>query len=125
MDTKTYSQALARMLVTGVTFALVVSILVALFGFVSGWRRPVQYSNGLFVVGAAVIIFGLLAVWGGFTSRGNFAMTYAQSVSDMSLAERSKLWMVDALRGYNVVTTCAVCGALLIGLSILVYQVFG
>jgi hypothetical protein len=124
MNTKTFPQSLARMLLAGLGLAVVVSVLIALFGLVAGWRAPVMYSNGMFVVGSAVIIFGLLAVWGGFTSRGSFALTYAQSVSDMSLSERTKLWMLDALRGYNVVATCTICGVLMIGFSILIYELF-
>jgi hypothetical protein len=79
----------------------------------------------MFAMGSAVIIFGLLAVWGGFTSRGNFAINYSQSVSDMSLLERGKLWMVDSLRGYQTVAVMTVCGVLMIGLSVLIYEVFG
>jgi hypothetical protein len=113
-----------RSILTGLALALVISLLVALFGAVSGWRTATQFSNAVFVVGSAVIIFGLLAVWGGFTSRGDFAMTYAQSVSDMSLSERVKLWVFDSLRGYHVVLVASICGALMIGLSVLIYELF-
>ena len=112
------------MLVTAAVLAVIISLLVSLFGLVSGWRTSILFSNGMFVTGSAVIIFGLLSVWGGFTARGSFAITYAQSVSDMSILERGKLWMLDSLRGYNVVVVTTVCGVLLIGLSILIYQVF-
>ncbi len=105
--------------------ALLVSLLLALIGFLSGWRSALQFSNGFFVTGAVVIILGLLAVWGGFTARGDFAITYAQSVSDMSQAERVRLWMLDSLRGYGALFVATLCGALLILLSILVHRLLG
>ncbi|HEY6072678.1 MAG TPA: hypothetical protein VIV15_04600 [Anaerolineales bacterium] len=125
MKTQSVFSGLLRMLVTGTALALVLGALVALFGLISGWRNAIEFSNGMFVMGSAVVIFGLLSVWGGFTARGSFAITYAQSVSDMSILERGKLWMLDSLRGYNVVVVGTVCGLLLIGVSILVYQLFG
>ena len=115
---------LMRMLVTAAVLAALIGLLVTLVGLVSGWRMAILYSNGMFVTGSAVIIFGLLSVWGGFTARGSFAITYAQSVSDMSILERGKLWMLDSLRGYNVVVVTTLCGVLLIGLSMLIYNLF-
>src|SRR5574338_711302 len=110
---------LLHVFTTGAALAAAVALLVALFGVLRGWQTAVQFSNGLFVTGSAVIILGLLAVWGGFTARGNFAITYAQSVSDMSIAERGKLWMLDSLRGYNALVVATISGVLLIGLAVL------
>jgi hypothetical protein len=114
-----------RALQAGGVLAIVISLLVAFFGLIAGWRTATEYSNGMFAMGSAVIIFGLLAVWGGFTSRGSFQMVYPQSVSDMSLPERARLWMLDTLRGYQIVGVMTVCGALMIGLSVLIYELFG
>ena len=94
-----------------------VNELLAMFGYTS---LPDWLAGHHFVV-----ILGLVAVWGGFTARGDFRITYAQSVSDMSIVERGKLWMLDALRGYNAVVVATICGVLLIGLSILTFNLFG
>lgn len=110
---------------TGAVMAIVTALLTALLGLILGWQLAVQYSNGMFIAGSMVVILGVAAVWGGFTARGSFAITYAQSVSDMSIAERGKLWMLDSLRGYNAVVVSAISGLLLIGLSILIYSLFG
>ena len=125
MDIRSNLQSFLRMLLAGLGAALAIGLLVAIFGWISGWKTATQFSNGFFVTGSAVIIFGILAMWGGFTSRGNFAQTYAQTTSDMSLPERAKSIYLDVLRGYNVVITTTIVGAGLIGLSILVYQIFG
>ena len=122
---KSALQSSVKFLTAGLASGLVVGILVALFGWVSGWKTAIQFSNGMFATGAAIIIFGILTVWGGFTSRGNFAQTYAQTASEMSLPERAKLMYVDVLRGYNVVITTAIIGVVLIGLSILTFNLFG
>jgi hypothetical protein len=123
MKTNNTLQTIIRTLQAGAALAAVLAPLVALFGLVMGWRTATEYSNGMFVMGSAVIIFGLLAVWGGFTSRGSFAITYAQSVSDMSMLERGKLWMIDSLRGYQTVGVMAVCGLLLIAISVFIGEV--
>lgn len=125
MKTQTFFQSLWRMLVTGAVIAAAVGLLVALIGLVSGWRSGLQFSNGLFIAGSVVVILGLVAVWGGFTARGDFRITYAQSVSDMSIVERARLWALDSLRGYNAVVVATICGVLLIGLSILTFNLFG
>jgi len=114
-----------RVIAVGFVAGLVFGVVVGLFGWVSGWRSALEFSNGLFVAGSAIIIFGLLSAWGGFTSRGSFALTYTQTASDMSLAERAKWTAVEVMRGYNVVGTGTVVGLVLIALSILAYTLFG
>jgi len=114
-----------RMLGIGFLTAVLAGAGVALIGLLLRWQTAVQFSNGLFVAGAAVIIFGALAVVGGFTSRGSFALSYSQSVSAASGPERTKQMIVEILRGYNALTFCVITGVILIGLSILIYTVFG
>jgi len=119
------SNFVLRMLTTGILAALGIGAVVALYGWLRGWQTAVQFSNGMFVAGAAVIILGGLAVVGGFTSRGNFAITYSQSVSAASGPERTKQMLVEILRGYNVLVFSVIAGITLIGLSILIYNLFG
>ena len=122
---KTTLQNILQMFVTGITCVPILGILVLLVGWIVGWHTATEFSNGMFVTGSAIIIFGLLSVWGGFTSRGSFAITYAQSTGDMSLAERAKLWTIDSLRGYNVIVVTTIIGLIMIGLAILIYNLFG
>jgi hypothetical protein len=114
-----------RVLLAGVVTGLALSLLIALSGLIFGWRSSVEFSNGLFLAGSAAIIFGLLSLWGGFTSRGNFALTDIQTDGDMSIGERAKWLAIEVLRGYNVVGTMTVVGAVMIGISIISYQIFG
>ena len=114
-----------RIIAAGLAAGSAFGLVVGLFGWVSGWRSALEFSNGLFVAGSAIIIFGMLSAWGGFTSRGNFALTYTQTASDMSLAERAKWTAIEVMRGYNVVGTATVMGLALIALSVLAYTLFG
>ena len=114
-----------RVVAAGLAAGSAFGLVVGLFGWVSGWRSALEFSNGLFVAGSAIIIFGMLSAWGGFTSRGSFALTYTQTASDMSLAERAKWTAIEVMRGYNVVGTATVMGLALIALSVLTYTLFG
>ena len=114
-----------RIIAAGLAAGSAFGLVVGLFGWVSGWRSALEFSNGLFVAGSAIIIFGMLSAWGGFTSRGSFALTYTQTASDMSLAERAKWTAIEVMRGYNVVGTATVMGLALIALSVLTYTLFG
>lgn len=114
-----------RVIAAGLAAGSAFGLVVGLFGWVSGWRSALEFSNGLFVAGSAIIIFGMLSAWGGFTSRGSFALTYTQTASDMSLAERAKWTAIEVMRGYNVVGTATVMGLALIALSVLTYTLFG
>ena len=113
------------MLGAGILAALCIGAGVVLYGWLRGWRTATQFSNGFFVSSAAVIILGVLTIVGGFTSRGNFAITYSQSAGDASGPERTKQMMVELLRGYNALIFSAITGITLVGLSILIYNLFG
>ena len=53
-----------RGIAAGFVAGLAVGVVVGLFCWVSGWRSSLEFSNGLFVAGSAIIIFGLLSAWG-------------------------------------------------------------
>ncbi len=114
-----------RMFGGGLLIALLIATGVALYGWLRGWQTATEYSNGMFISGSIVIILGVLAVAGGFTSRGNFGITYSQSAGDASIPDRTRQMIVDLLRGYNALAVSAVSGSALIGLSILIYNIFG
>jgi hypothetical protein len=118
---KSSTNFVLRMLGAGILAALCIGAGVTLYGWLRGWQTATQFSNGMFVSGAAVIILGVLTIVGGFTSRGNFAIMYSQSAGDAS----AKQMMVELLRGYNALIFSAITGITLVGLSILIYSLFG
>jgi hypothetical protein len=125
MKTQSILQSILRPVEAGSLLAAVISPLVALFGLVTGWRSAQQYSDGMFVMGSAIILFGLLAVWGGFTTRGSFAETDLPMIEGQNPSQRLRWWLLDSLRGYQTVAVMTICGLLMIGLAVLIYQVFG
>ena len=85
----------------------------------NGWET-VEYSNGMFIGGAVAIALAILSSFGSWGNRADFKQMYSQSAGDMSLADRSKLWVQDMTRGYNALLLMSIVGALLIGLSVLI-----
>jgi hypothetical protein len=115
-----------QMLLTGFLIAAGLSGVISLIGWLAGgWASVRQFSDGLFISGAVVIILGIVSIVGGFTARADFGMVYSQSAGDMSSIERTRLMMADMIRGYRVVTMAAIIGGLLVIFSILIYQIFG
>ena len=101
-----------------IIFALAASV-IGLVGLINDWAT-VDYSNGMFIGGAAAIALAILSSFGSWGNRADFKQIYSQSAGDMSLAERSKLWAKDMTRGYNALILLSLVGILLIGSSVLI-----
>ncbi len=114
-----------RVLGAGLVSGFVFCLAIGLMGWILGWRTAVEFSNGFFMSGSAVIIFGLLALWAGFTSRGDFAQTAPALDGNEPVAQRIKWIAIEVLRDYNVLATTAIIGLVMIGMSIVAYQFFG
>lgn len=92
---------------------------IGIIGLIKDWG-PVEYSNGMFIGGAVAVALAILSSFGSWGNRADFKQMYSQSAGDMSLAERSKLWVHDMTRGYNALVLLSLVGVLLIGLSVLI-----
>lgn len=114
-----------RVALAGLVMGVVFCLAIGLMGWTFGWRTAIEFSNGFFMSGSAVIIFGMLALWGGFTSRGDFAQTAPALDEDVPLNQRLKWIAIEVLREYNVLATTAIIGLVMIGMSIIAYQFFG
>lgn len=101
-----------------VIFVLAVAV-VGIIGLINDWST-VDFSNGMFIGGAVAIALAILSTFGSWGNRADFNQMYSQSAGDMSLAERSKLWVEDMTRGYNAIVLLSLVGFLLIGLSVLI-----
>jgi hypothetical protein len=113
-----------RLPLTALGISLATVLIVTIIGLVKAWAL-VDFSNALFISGAVAITLAILSSFGGWGNRADFGQIYSQSAGDMSLAERSRLWVQDMTRGYNAVLLLSLVGALLIGLSILVGSFIG
>ena len=101
-----------------VLFVLAAGV-VGVIGLINDWAA-VEYSNGMFIGGAVAIALAILSSFGGWGNRADFKQMYSQSAGDMSLAERSRLWVLDMTRGYNGLLLMTLVGVFLIGLSVLI-----
>lgn len=113
-----------RIPLAAVAISAAAALLVTIIGLVGRWNR-VDYSNGMFIGGAVAIAFAIFSSFGGWRNRADFSQIYSQSAGDMSIAERSRLWVQDMTRGYNAFLLMSLVGVLLIGLSILIGSFVG
>ena len=104
------------------TFAIAAGIgaAVSLAGQLIGWQKAVQYANGLYIAGIALIGLGLLTISGGVAQRGNFSIRYAESASQRTLMERNQRWWSDTMQGYSMLITFCLIGGFLILAGVLV-----
>jgi len=108
-----------RLPVTAFVLSALAAIVVGIIGLIGDWEI-VDYSNGMFIGGAIAIAFAILSTFGGWGHRADFNQIYSQSAGEMSLVERSRLWVQDMTRGYNAFLLMSLVGILLIGLSVLI-----
>jgi hypothetical protein len=103
---------------------LVIDIVIAAVVLVWSWIvadfSTISLSNRFFICGTAVIVFGMFSIYGYKASLGNFSTTYAQTVSDMNLAERTDLMMKDMYHSYGFSIMMFLSGGVAILASILI-----
>jgi hypothetical protein len=114
-----------RLFGTSALIAILIGLVVLGIGWLRGWHTPIQFSNGFFTAGALTVVIGLFSVMGGFSMRSDFKMLYSQSASDMSISDRTKLWVADITQGYGALILLSLTGMYLIGLAILVGRMPG
>jgi uncharacterized membrane-anchored protein len=102
----------------------VIGLVTAGIGRLLHWNSTTQFSNAFFGAGAGLIVIGVLSVMGGFGMRSDFKTLYSQSAGDMNTLERSKRWIADMTQGYNLFLFLFLPGVFLIGLAVLVPNVF-
>ena len=111
-----------RLLGSILGLTLLVSLVVVGIGMFAHWNTTVQFSNGFFVAGMIVIVFGILSVAGGFQQRANFPLTYAETASQASISERTQRMMADINQRYGTMILMLGSGILLIVISVAIHQ---
>ena len=99
---------------------LIIAVVVLVWSWVVADFSAISLSNRFFICGMAVIVLGVFGVCGYKSYLGNFSTTYAQSVSDMNLSERTNLMMKDLYRGYGFSIMMFLSGGVAILTSILI-----
>lgn len=109
-----------NLLVNILVIDAVIIAIVLVWSWVVADFSTISLSNRFFMCGMAVIVIGILSVYGYKSYLGNFSTTYAQSVSDMNLSERTSLMMKDLYQGYGFSMTMFLSGGLAILASVLI-----
>ncbi len=105
--------------------AAVLGLLLALAGWLIGWRTSTQFSNAYFIGGVLAAMIGPLSVMGGFSQRGDFKFQYTRTASNASLGDRTRQMMSEIAEGYNFTIFMVGVGALLIVTAVLIPILFG
>jgi hypothetical protein len=108
-----------RILISATLFSLISGLIVSIAGLILGWKTSTQFSDGFFWAGAIMISLGVLNIMGGRNQPPSGLQT-RQSVIEMGMDERFKLWAADTLHGYNILAFLGISGLLLLGMAGLV-----
>lgn len=103
---------------------LLVALLEGVIGWLVGWRLPNQFSDGYFISGFVLVMLGLLSTLKNVNRRSKNDLRFPQSFLSTRSAGRSTRWLTDFEKGYNALVVFSASGALMMGLSILVYKLF-
>ncbi|MBV6395464.1 MAG: hypothetical protein HFACDABA_01040 [Anaerolineales bacterium] len=100
-------------------------IVVTALGWLVGWRTSTQFSNGFFILGAALAVFGAYSALSASKTRGKSGMSDAQSDNNASADGRNKRILADLAQGINTAYITTGIGLMLIVASILIPILFG
>jgi hypothetical protein len=97
---------------------VLITLAVLLLGYFLSWNQPIQYSNGLFIAGAIMVVLGVYTVVGGFEQRASFGITYAESAGQAGIAERNQRTAEDITQRYGTMIFLGATGLLLILIAV-------
>jgi hypothetical protein len=98
---------------------------VAVIGLISGWNTTTEYCNGLFLVGAVVIVLGLARAHGVNAAERDFKVQYAATVGSEGSANRIRRMAQESALGFGTSARMALYGITPIIVSIIILAVFG
>jgi hypothetical protein len=88
-----------------------------------GWRSPAQLSNGLFLVGTALIAVGIFSGLGSVPIRDDLQILWTESIGVFHTWERSQRWLADMTTGYPRYSLLLMTGIFLVGFAILISKI--
>jgi hypothetical protein len=116
-----------RILISAIVFSLISGIIVAIIGFILGWKTSTQFSDGFFWAGAILISLGFVSAIGRVNQGTISEKRYIQSADHQDMAERSKQLTADITKGNNILAFLGTSGLLLCvisGVALLVGKLF-
>jgi hypothetical protein len=116
----TFIQKIIGFLIKTLVIALGLGLLTGAIEWLVGWRSPTQISNGLFVVGAALIALGLASALGTQSMRDDTDILWAESIGDFHVWERSQRWLAGMMECYPRFSLLLMTGVYLVGFAVLI-----
>ena len=113
-------QKIIGFLIKTLATALGLGSLTGTIEWLLGWRSPTQISNGLFLVGAALIAVGIFSALGGVPIRDDLQILWAESIGDFHVWERSQRWLANMMTGFPGYSLLLMTGIYLVGFAILI-----
>lgn len=107
-----------RTLVIAGLIALAAGGVTAAVGMRLGWNTNRQWSDGFFWAGAILLMIGLLTVVGGYGMHTNPILRVSETAGSTSLPERTKLWVSDLARDWQVLILLALPAGALTAVSV-------
>jgi hypothetical protein len=109
--------SILRILTSASIFALLCSIVVAIFGLRRGWTTAAQYSDGFFWASVIIFSLGFLNLIGMLSQRTVSGLHQSQSAVHLDMEERYRIWEADIFRGYQLLGLLGVAALELFGIS--------
>ena len=116
-------QKIVGFLIKTLVIALGLGLLTVAVNWLLGWRSPMQISNGLFILGAALIAVGSLSALGGMPLRDDLEILWAESIGDFHVWERSQRWLADMMASYPRFSLLLMTGIYLVGFAVLISKI--
>jgi hypothetical protein len=108
-----------RFVIIVLIITLAASLIVGGVGLALKWTNPLQFSNGLFIGGAILLVIGTINLMQSHNSDGNSSYAYSRT-NQFDRDEGFKLRMQDIARGYNQISFLGVSTLLLWAISALI-----
>ncbi|MCB9134397.1 MAG: hypothetical protein H6636_03155 [Anaerolineales bacterium] len=106
-------------------FSVLYGVGVLLFGFYQGWETSRQFSDGFFWAAIMLLGVGYVTLMGRMYQPTFHGSDDNEFVGQIDREERFKRWMEDYFHNHQAVIFVGACGALVMGMSVLVSMVEG
>lgn len=103
---------------------LAIAAVESLAGWAAGWKSAAQFSDGFFISGSILCLFGLLVGIGKPRFGSKPGADVQQSTGTGRDSVKRSSWLKSFIQGYNAFITLVISGALLIGISLLIVSLF-
>ena len=89
-----------------------------------GWREITQYVNVLTTIGALIIVFGVISIFGDWKGRANFGYLYGRSAGKEETIKYASNEISDTVNKYLSTFYYIIIGLITVGIAIFIDKTF-